>query len=399
MYPAQLSGGQQQRVGVARALAADPPVLLMDEPFGAVDPIVRAQLQREFLRLQRDLAKTVVFVTHDVDEAILLGTRIAVMQTGGRIAQIGPPAELLANPASEFVRRLPRSARASCTTTAAPPAGTASTPCSATLRSARTSLRPPMGAGRTVMFAHRSGDRGVCDRRCAVLERAAARRQLGRHLVLHAATPSLHRDRGRRSGTFVSFPLAYLSVRRPATYPVILSVTNVDLRHPVDRPVRAAGAGARLHQRQADHRRDGAVHARDPRAQHRRGDPRRAADRWSPAADGDGLPTARPLRRRRAAARPARHRRRTAPGDGEHRVADQRRRAHRPRRARPAVRRRPRRDGSPTSCGPGSSPSSCWPSCSTRCSCSSGAGRRRGRGNRAAGSRSCRSCSRTPWAN
>jgi osmoprotectant transport system ATP-binding protein len=111
MYPSQLSGGQQQRVGVARALAADPPVLLMDEPFGAVDPIVRAQLQREFLRLQRDLAKTVVFVTHDVDEAVFLGDRIAVMQTGGRIAQIGPPAELLANPASEFVRRFlgPRS--------------------------------------------------------------------------------------------------------------------------------------------------------------------------------------------------------------------------------------------------------------------------------------------------
>jgi osmoprotectant transport system ATP-binding protein len=111
MYPAQLSGGQQQRVGVARALAADPPVLLMDEPFGAVDPIVRAQLQHEFLRLQRDLGKTVVFVTHDVDEAVLLGTRIAVMQTGGRIAQIGPPAELLASPATSFVRRFlgPRS--------------------------------------------------------------------------------------------------------------------------------------------------------------------------------------------------------------------------------------------------------------------------------------------------
>ncbi len=103
-YPAQLSGGQRQRVGVARALAADPPVLLMDEPFGAVDPIVRAQLQREFVRLQRDLAKTVVFVTHDVDEAILLGTRIAVMMIGGRVAQLAPPAELLAEPASDFVR-------------------------------------------------------------------------------------------------------------------------------------------------------------------------------------------------------------------------------------------------------------------------------------------------------
>ncbi len=102
-YPAQLSGGQQQRVGVARALAADPPVLLMDEPFGAVDPIVRAQLQREFAKLQRDLGKTVVFVTHDVDEAIVLGDRIAVLETGGRLAQLAAPADLLANPASAFV--------------------------------------------------------------------------------------------------------------------------------------------------------------------------------------------------------------------------------------------------------------------------------------------------------
>jgi osmoprotectant transport system ATP-binding protein len=102
-YPAQLSGGQQQRVGVARALAADPPVLLMDEPFGAVDPIVRAQLQREFAKLQRDLGKTVVFVTHDVDEAIVLGDRIAVLEPGGRLAQLAAPAELLSNPASEFV--------------------------------------------------------------------------------------------------------------------------------------------------------------------------------------------------------------------------------------------------------------------------------------------------------
>ena len=102
-YPAQLSGGQQQRVGVARALAADPPVLLMDEPFGAVDPIVRAQLQREFAKLQRDLGKTVVFVTHDVDEAIVLGDRIAVLESGGRLAQLATPADLLAKPASPFV--------------------------------------------------------------------------------------------------------------------------------------------------------------------------------------------------------------------------------------------------------------------------------------------------------
>jgi osmoprotectant transport system ATP-binding protein len=102
-YPAQLSGGQQQRVGVARALAADPPVLLMDEPFGAVDPIVRAQLQREFGRLQKEMGKTVVFVTHDVDEAIILGSRIAVMETPGHIAQLAPPEELLTAPATPFI--------------------------------------------------------------------------------------------------------------------------------------------------------------------------------------------------------------------------------------------------------------------------------------------------------
>jgi osmoprotectant transport system ATP-binding protein len=102
-YPSQLSGGQQQRVGVARALAADPPVVLMDEPFGAVDPIVRAQLQREFARLQRELGKTVVFVTHDVDEAFLLGDRVAVLSTGGRLAQLAEPAVLLSQPASTFV--------------------------------------------------------------------------------------------------------------------------------------------------------------------------------------------------------------------------------------------------------------------------------------------------------
>jgi osmoprotectant transport system ATP-binding protein len=102
-YPGQLSGGQQQRVGVARALAADPPVLLMDEPFGAVDPIVRAQLQQEFIKLQRDLHKTIVFVTHDIDEAVLLGDRIAVLSTGAKIQQLATPAEMLARPANRFV--------------------------------------------------------------------------------------------------------------------------------------------------------------------------------------------------------------------------------------------------------------------------------------------------------
>jgi osmoprotectant transport system ATP-binding protein len=104
-YPSQLSGGERQRVGVARALAADPPILLMDEPFGAVDPIVRERLQNELLRLQEDLAKTIVFVTHDIDEAIKMGDLVAVMQVGGHLAQFGPPAEILANPASDFVAR------------------------------------------------------------------------------------------------------------------------------------------------------------------------------------------------------------------------------------------------------------------------------------------------------
>ncbi len=102
-YPRELSGGQQQRVGVARALAADPPVLLMDEPFGAVDPIVRGNLQREFLELQRELGKTVVFVTHDIDEAILLGTRIAVLNIGGVLEQYDTPEAILRNPANRFV--------------------------------------------------------------------------------------------------------------------------------------------------------------------------------------------------------------------------------------------------------------------------------------------------------
>src|SRR3954451_910244 len=102
-YPAQLSGGQQQRVGVARALAANPPVLLMDEPFGAVDPVVRVRLQDEFLRIQRELGKTVVMVTHDIDEAVRMGDRVAIFATGGRLAQYGTPAELLGNPADDFV--------------------------------------------------------------------------------------------------------------------------------------------------------------------------------------------------------------------------------------------------------------------------------------------------------
>ncbi|MCX5424468.1 ABC transporter ATP-binding protein [Streptomyces sp. NBC_00078] len=102
-YPYQLSGGQQQRVGVARALAADPPVLLMDEPFSAVDPVVRKGLQDELLRIQDELGKTIVFVTHDIDEAVKIGTMVAVMRTGGHLAQFAPPAELLSDPADDFV--------------------------------------------------------------------------------------------------------------------------------------------------------------------------------------------------------------------------------------------------------------------------------------------------------
>lgn len=104
-YPSQLSGGQQQRVGVARGLAADPNILLMDEPFGAVDPIVRRELQQELQHLQRDLRKTIVFVTHDIDEAFLLGDRVVILKPGGTIAQVGTPQEILAEPADDFVSR------------------------------------------------------------------------------------------------------------------------------------------------------------------------------------------------------------------------------------------------------------------------------------------------------
>ncbi|MGP3942345.1 ABC transporter ATP-binding protein [Streptomyces sp. 6N106] len=103
-YPRQLSGGQQQRVGVARALAADPPVMLMDEPFGAVDPIAREKLQTEFLRLQERIRKTIVMVTHDIDEALRLGDRIAIFGPGSRLSQFDTPLEILSNPADDFVR-------------------------------------------------------------------------------------------------------------------------------------------------------------------------------------------------------------------------------------------------------------------------------------------------------
>jgi osmoprotectant transport system ATP-binding protein len=102
-YPSELSGGQRQRVGVARALGADPPILLMDEPFGAIDPIVRLRLQQELLRLQRVVRKTIVFVTHDIDEAVRLGDHVALFADGGRLAQYDTPAELLLHPSTGFV--------------------------------------------------------------------------------------------------------------------------------------------------------------------------------------------------------------------------------------------------------------------------------------------------------
>ena len=104
-FPSQLSGGQRQRVGVARALAADPPLMLMDEPFGAIDPINRERLQDEFLRLQGELRKTIVFVTHDIDEAIKMGDKIAILREGGHLAQYATPEEILSKPADEFVAR------------------------------------------------------------------------------------------------------------------------------------------------------------------------------------------------------------------------------------------------------------------------------------------------------
>jgi osmoprotectant transport system ATP-binding protein len=104
-YPSELSGGQRQRVGVARALAADPPVMLMDEPFGAVDPIVRERLQDQFLDIQRRLQKTIVFVTHDIDEAIKIADRIAILNVGGKIEQFASPEEILREPANDFVRK------------------------------------------------------------------------------------------------------------------------------------------------------------------------------------------------------------------------------------------------------------------------------------------------------
>ena len=122
-YPAQLSGGQRQRVGVARALANRADILLMDEPFGALDPIVRAELQRELKEIQRVLGTTILFVTHDVDEAFTLGDQVAILSTGGRIEQVGTPAELLSSPASPFVAEFVGASRAARPVRVAGPGG------------------------------------------------------------------------------------------------------------------------------------------------------------------------------------------------------------------------------------------------------------------------------------
>ena len=122
-YPAQLSGGQRQRVGVARALANRADILLMDEPFGALDPIVRAELQRELKEIQRALGTTILFVTHDVDEAFTLGDQVAVLSTGGRIEQVGTPTELLSSPASSFVAEFVGASRAARPVRVAGPGG------------------------------------------------------------------------------------------------------------------------------------------------------------------------------------------------------------------------------------------------------------------------------------
>nr|WP_314948845.1 ATP-binding cassette domain-containing protein [Schaalia odontolytica] len=122
-YPAQLSGGQRQRVGVARALANRADILLMDEPFGALDPIVRAELQRELKEIQRALGTTILFVTHDVDEAFTLGDQVAVLSTGGRVEQVGTPTELLSSPASPFVAEFVGASRAARPVRIAGPGG------------------------------------------------------------------------------------------------------------------------------------------------------------------------------------------------------------------------------------------------------------------------------------
>ena len=173
-YPQQLSGGQRQRVGVARALAADPPLMLMDEPFGAIDPISRHRLQDEFVRIKERLATTIVFVTHDIDEAIRLGDRIAVLRRGGILAQYATPAELLSRPADEFVeefvgadRSLKRLSLLTCSDADLEPAETAEPGTPETVLTDDTSLRDALatlledGDGRRAVVDGEGRARGV----------------------------------------------------------------------------------------------------------------------------------------------------------------------------------------------------------------------------------------------
>ncbi len=214
-YPSQLSGGERQRVGVARALAADPPVMLMDEPFGAVDPIVRERLQNEFLRLQEGLAKTILFVTHDIDEAIKMGDLVVVMQQGGRIAQAGAPADLLAQPASEYVARFVGADRglkrlslyrvADVPLRRGAPGARRGSRCAtvrARARGARRSLRPPRGRRAIVRWAGSTPTTWPTDGRLGESDADPMSPLLDRRTTLKDAT-SLLLDEEVRSGIVV----------------------------------------------------------------------------------------------------------------------------------------------------------------------------------------------------
>ncbi len=412
-YPRQLSGGQQQRVGVARALAADPPVLLMDEPFGAVDPVRRGALQQEFKRLQRDLGKTVVFVTHDVDEAVLLGDRIAIMQEGGQIAQYGPPEALLAQPASDFVASFIGDTRG------------------LKLLSLRSAAEVPAtevgddgldgwvlttdGEGRPLTLApdlgRRAGDARGGDRaegldarpdrlRCRLPRaRRGARgrgRQAGRGgAVLDPDRVPARAGRDRRRagggarmirwdwlsrnidvvlsdlwqhieitvaalalGAAIAFPVGLIAYRWRRSYPPILAITQVLYTIPslalFVLLINAVGLGTAA----GDHR-PGDLLARHPRPQPRRGAARRAAggDR---RRHRDGLQGDEAAVRGRAAARAAGDRGRAARRDRVDDLARQRRRADRHAAASASSSSTASRSTTRSRSGPGS----CSPSCS-----------------------------------
>ena len=260
-YPAQLSGGQQQRVGVARALAADPPVLLMDEPFGAVDPIVRQQLQVEFGRLQSELHKTVVFVTHDVSEAVQLGDRIAVLGDGGALQQVATPTEMLMAPANAFVadflgadRRLTLFGLVAAGSVPMRPLTDVPSDVSAAelphVPVASTARSPPRRRSRPSQRDGSRGRRRTSARRRASLRSGVCRRSGGSHvtsLVASSAPPNWSGAQyvgnwdvvwywtqvhvrytvvALALGCAVALPLGYLARRRPATYAPMLVVTN-----------------------------------------------------------------------------------------------------------------------------------------------------------------------------